>query len=75
MKALSVYIPKCAEMIRTDAERDVVMQALDAVCDLLKQVGKPVIENNGHCEAIINCVKDIMGRRVMKNINGLIIFV
>lgn len=63
LKALSVYIPKCAEMIRTDAERDVVMQALDAVCDLLKQVGSPVIEDTGHCDAIINCVKDIMARR------------
>ena len=64
MKALSVYIPKCAEMIRTDGEREVVMQALDAVCDLLKQVGAPVIQDSGHCEAIINCVKDVMARRV-----------
>ncbi|XP_067002902.2 importin-4 [Anabrus simplex] len=59
-KALSVFIPKCAELIRMDEERGVVMAALDAYSGLLKDVKSAVLEGEGHRDAIINCVKDVM---------------
>ncbi|PNF42980.1 hypothetical protein B7P43_G09585 [Cryptotermes secundus] len=59
-KALSVLIPKCAELIRTDEERTVVMTALDAYSELLKEIKGPVLEGEGHRDAIINCIKDVM---------------
>ncbi|XP_069698314.1 importin-4-like [Periplaneta americana] len=59
-KALSMLIPKCAELIRTDEERSVVMTALDAYSELLKEVKGRVLEGEGHRDAIINCVKDVM---------------
>lgn len=65
-KALNIVIPKCSEMIRTDAEREVVMTALDAFNELLKQIGPAVLEGEGHRDAIINCVKDVLNRRVCR---------
>lgn len=59
-KALSMYIPKCAELIRTDEERTVVMSALDAYAELLKELKAVVLEGEGHRDAIINCIKDVM---------------
>lgn len=59
-KALSMLIPKCAELIHTDEERTVVMTALDAYSELLKEVKGAVLEGEGHRDAIINCVKDVM---------------
>lgn len=55
-----MFIPKCSELIRTDDERSVVMCALDAYSDLLKQVGRDVLVGEGHREAIMNCVIDVM---------------
>lgn len=60
LKALQMFIPKCSELIRTDDERSVVMCALDAYSDLLKQVGRDVLVGEGHREAIMNCVIDVM---------------
>lgn len=64
-KALSMLIPKCAELIHTDEERTVVMTALDAYSELLKEVKGPVLEGEGHRDAIINCVKDVMSCKVL----------
>ncbi|XP_021926547.1 importin-4-like isoform X1 [Zootermopsis nevadensis] len=59
-KALSMLIPKCAELIHTDEERSVVMRALDAYTEVLKEIRGPVLEGEGHRDAIFNCVKDVM---------------
>ncbi|CAG2066245.1 unnamed protein product, partial [Timema podura] len=60
LKALALLIPKCSELIRMDEERGVVMAALDVYCDLLTEVKRPVLEGEGHRDAIINCIKDVM---------------
>lgn len=57
-------MPKCAEVIRTDKEREVVVSCLDAYQELLKEVGSPVLEGEGHADAIIYCVKDVLNSRV-----------
>lgn len=64
LKALDMLVPKCAEMVRTDCERDVVVVGLDTYVELLKEVGAPVLTGEGHADAIINCVKDIFQNRV-----------
>lgn len=64
LKALDILVPKCAEIIRTEKERDVVVSCLDAYVELLKEVGSPVLEGEGHADAIINCVKDVLNSRV-----------
>ncbi|XP_049829697.1 importin-4-like [Schistocerca gregaria] len=60
MKALSMFVPKCAELIRMDEEREVVTTALEAYTELLKEVKHPVLEGEGHKDAIINCIQDVM---------------
>jgi hypothetical protein len=67
-KVLSVLIPKCAELICTDEERSVVMTALETYSELLKEIKGPVLEGEGHCDAIFNCVKDVMTYKVLISI-------
>lgn len=57
-------IPKLSELIRTDEERSVVMACLEAYAEVLKEAGAPVLVPQGHLEAIINCVKDVMLKKV-----------
>ena len=63
--ALKMFIPKCAELIRTDEERTVVMSALDAYTELLRELKGRVFEGEGHRDAIINCIKDVMTFKVI----------
>lgn len=70
-KALSMLIPKCAELIHTDEERSVVMRALNTYTELLKEIKGPVLEGEGHCDAIFNCVKDVMTYKVLISITTL----
>ncbi|KAG7158690.1 Importin-4-like [Homarus americanus] len=64
-KWIQVFIPKLSELIRTDEERSVVMACLEAYAEVLKEVGAPVLVTQGHLEAIINCVKDVMQKKTM----------
>ncbi|XP_054274502.1 importin-4-like [Macrosteles quadrilineatus] len=63
LNALNMLVPKCAEIIRTDREREVVIVALEVYSELLKEVGAPVLEGEGHTDAIINCIKDVLNSR------------
>jgi hypothetical protein len=60
-----MLIPKCAEGIRTDEEKTVVMRALYAYSNLLLMVKGPVLEGQGHCDAIINCIKEVLTYKVL----------
>lgn len=64
-KALQMFIPKCAELIRTDEERNVVMNALDAYATLLEEIKGDVLLGEGHREAIMNCVIDVLTLKVL----------
>lgn len=64
-KWIQVFIPKLSELIRTDEERSVVMACLEAYAEVLKEVGAPVLVPQGHLEAIINCVRDVMEKKTM----------
>ncbi|KAK4877680.1 hypothetical protein RN001_010186 [Aquatica leii] len=59
-RALQMLIPKCAEIIRADEERQVVMCALDAYANLLEELKGEVLVGEGHREAIMNCVIDVL---------------
>nr|CAH7764214.1 unnamed protein product [Callosobruchus chinensis] len=59
-KALQMFVPKCAELIRADEERSVVMVCLDAYSSLLEEVKSDVFVGDGHKEAIMNCVIDVL---------------
>ncbi|XP_076248556.1 importin-4 [Calliopsis andreniformis] len=63
MKALSVFIPKLSELIRLDDERTVAISGLDAYTELLKEIKSDVLLGEGHREAIMNCVTDIMSNK------------
>jgi len=63
LNALNMLVPKCAEIIRTDREREVVTVALEVYAELLKEIGAPVLESEGHADAIINCIKDVLHSR------------
>lgn len=63
-KWIQVVIPKFSELIRTDEERSVVMACLEAYAEVLKEVGAPVLAPQGHLEAITNCVKEVMQKKV-----------
>ncbi|XP_031846773.1 importin-4 [Nomia melanderi] len=60
LKALSVYIPKLSELIRLDDERSVAISGLDAYAELLKEIKTDVFIGEGHKEAIMNCILDVM---------------
>lgn len=55
-----MVIPKCAELVRMDEERSVAMGALDSFSEMLKEIGRPVLEGEGHKAAILNCLKDVL---------------
>ena len=57
-------VPKLSEMIRTDEERSVVMACLEAYAELLRETGPAVLQAPGHLEAIVNCVKEVMTKKV-----------
>lgn len=59
-----MFIPKCAELIRADEERGVVMTALDAYATLLTEIKGEVLVGEGHREAIMNCVIDVLTLKV-----------
>lgn len=63
-KALQMFVPKCAELIRTDEERSVVMVCLDAYSSLLEEIKSEVFVGEGHREAIMNCVIDVLTLKV-----------
>lgn len=65
--ALQLFVPKCSEIIRADEERQVVMSALDAYANLLEHVKGDVLVSDGHREAIMNCVVDVLTVKVMDN--------
>ncbi|XP_068893273.1 importin-4-like [Tenebrio molitor] len=64
-KALQMFVPKCAELIRSDEERGVVMCCLDAYASLLDEVKGDVLVGEGHREAIMNCVIDVLTLKTM----------
>ncbi|KAE8750906.1 hypothetical protein FOCC_FOCC002334 [Frankliniella occidentalis] len=60
LKALSILVPKCAEIIHTEPDRDVVMSALDAYTEMLSELKSVVLIGDGHRDAIINCIRDVL---------------
>ncbi|KAJ8957095.1 hypothetical protein NQ318_007310 [Aromia moschata] len=64
-KALQMFVPKCAELIRIDEERSVVMVCLDAYATLLEEIKGEVFVGEGHREAIMNCVIDVLTLKTM----------
>ncbi|KAJ1525478.1 hypothetical protein ONE63_010288 [Megalurothrips usitatus] len=60
LKALSILVPKCSELIHTDNDRDVVMSALDAYAEMLSELKGAVLVGDGHREAIMNCIRDVL---------------
>lgn len=59
-----MFIPKCAELIRIDEERSVVMVCLDAYSSLLDELKGEVFVGEGHKEAVMNCVVDVLTLKV-----------
>ncbi|XP_076649136.1 importin-4 [Halictus rubicundus] len=60
LKALSLYIPKLSELIRLDEERSVAIRGLETCAELLKEIKTDVFTGEGHKEAIMNCILDVM---------------
>lgn len=60
-----MFIPKCAELIRTDEERSVVTVCLDAYSMLLDEIRGDALVGEGHREAIMNCVIDVLTLKVI----------
>lgn len=59
-----MFVPKCAELIRLDEERGVVMTALEAYATLLEEIKGDVLIGEGHREAIMNSVIDVLTLKV-----------
>ncbi|KAJ8963724.1 hypothetical protein NQ317_011346 [Molorchus minor] len=64
-KALQMFVPKCAELIRIDERGSVVMVCLDAYSILLEELKAEVFVGEGHREAIMNCVIDVLTLKTM----------
>ncbi|XP_066592125.1 importin-4-like [Prorops nasuta] len=59
-KALSILVPKLSELVRLDDERSVAISALDGCTELLKEFKSGVLTADGHKEAIMNCITDVL---------------
>ena len=59
-KALSVFVPKLSVLIRLDKDRTVAINGLGAYATLLKEVKGDVIIGEGHRDAIINSVMEVL---------------
>lgn len=68
-KALQMFIPKCAEIIRSDDEQNIVMQAINSYGSLLEDIKGEVFVGEGHKEAIMNCVVDLLTEKVCIYLN------
>lgn len=64
-KALQIFVPKCAELIRCDEEQSIVIQATNAFSNLLEGIKGDVLYGEGHREAIMNCVIDLLTQKVL----------
>ncbi|XP_015586290.1 importin-4 [Cephus cinctus] len=60
LKAVSIFVPKLSELIRLDDERSVAIAALDAFSELLKELKTDILIGEGHRDAIVNCITDVM---------------
>lgn len=63
-KALQMFVPKCAEIIRCDEEQNIVMQATNSFTSILEDIKSDVFVGEGHKEAIMNCVIDLLAEKV-----------
>lgn len=64
-KTLQIFIPKCAELIRSDEEKNVVICCLDSYTTLLQEIKSEAFVGEGHREAIMNCVIDVLTHKTM----------
>ncbi|KAI4469507.1 importin beta [Holotrichia oblita] len=62
-KALQMFVPKCAEIIRCDEEQNIVMQATNSFTSILEDIKSDVFVGEGHKEAIMNCVIDLLAEK------------
>ncbi|KAK7863534.1 hypothetical protein R5R35_004984 [Gryllus longicercus] len=62
---VSVFIQKCAEIIHTNEEREVVGQALESYGNLLKSAKNFTLKQSTHREAIFNCILDVIHKRTL----------
>lgn len=60
-----MFIPKCAELIRYDEEQNIVTHATNAFSNLLDNVKGEVLVGEGHREAIMNCVIDLLTQKTI----------
>ncbi|EEB17594.1 Importin-4, putative [Pediculus humanus corporis] len=58
-KSLSMVIPKCAELVKTDEEISVVIGVLDSLNEIVKDIKKPAVEGS-HRVAIVNSIRDVL---------------
>jgi len=54
------YLTRLTEFVVEEEEHQVVIAALDALTEILKQCKSAVTEGSGHCEMIVSCVQKIM---------------
>lgn len=65
LKALSIFIPKLSEVIRVGDERTVAISGLDAYTELLKEIKADVLIGEGHIDAIMNSVTEVMSGKCL----------
>lgn len=56
-----------SELVRLDDARSVAMQALQGFSDLLKHSKSDILVMQGHEEAIMKCVNDVMLGKIIIN--------
>lgn len=68
-KSVEVLIPRLVDRARLDDEHGVATAAMDGFLSLIKELKFEVVAKEGHLEAIINCVTEVMEgwRTFLKN--------
>lgn len=65
LNALSALVPKLSELIRMDDERATVIEALNALSELLKEIKTDILIGKGHKDAIVNCITDVLSGKIV----------
>ena len=63
--ALKMFVPKCAEVVKYDEETTMVIQAVNAFGTLLDKIKSEVLVGDGHREAIMNSLIDLLAEKVI----------
>ncbi|XP_033729226.1 importin-4-like [Pecten maximus] len=61
---LNTVVVKYLELIKTDADREIVMTVIDTLSEMLDKIGQPVLQVQGAADAILSRMKEVFTHKL-----------